>query len=59
MNNVNHIRFLLACFAMVFTLGALAEDGPKQNGVSRRAKAANHYETGLATIRCSAETATR
>jgi hypothetical protein len=30
MNNVNHIRFLLACFAMVFTLGALAEDGPKQ-----------------------------
>jgi hypothetical protein len=30
MNNVNHFRFLLACFAMVFTLGALAEDGPKQ-----------------------------
>jgi hypothetical protein len=30
MNNVNHIRFLLACFAMVFSLGALAEDGPKQ-----------------------------
>lgn len=30
MNNVNHIRFLLACFAMVFTLGTLAEDGPKQ-----------------------------
>ncbi len=30
MNSVNHIRFLMAGFAMVFTLNALAEDGPIQ-----------------------------
>ncbi|MCP4000141.1 MAG: hypothetical protein GY727_04440 [Gammaproteobacteria bacterium] len=30
MNTVNHIRFLLASFAMVFTVGVLAEDGPVQ-----------------------------
>ena len=29
MNYVNRIRFLLACFAMVFSVGAVAE-GPRQ-----------------------------
>ena len=30
MNIVNHIRFLLVCFAMLWHVGAVAEDGPVQ-----------------------------